>query len=247
MKPELLQTIFNIIMLVGALMAAIGGFGAQYFGGKASEIASKKAQAQSNSTVLEQSQQIKDLGNQNIELTKLNSEMSMAIQAQTEELTSKGSYPFAQVTGGANNGNQSQITVNLIGKYAIPNLTIRVAVIPNYSSVSGLDLRVTGFNAETIGIDTLRPLESKWFMVDTSTSETAVILYFSSNNNKWTQSLRLVKTDKGRKVLSYIADGNGERLKIVVDPDFPMLDGKYVIWSNVTKALDEMQMQFKSK
>ncbi|MDF2156196.1 hypothetical protein [Vibrio sp. CAU 1672] len=240
MKPELLQTIFNIIMLVGALMAAIGGFGAQYFGGKASEIASKQSQEQLNSTILEQSQQIKELGSQNIELTKLNAEMSLSIQTQTEELTSKGSYPYAQVTGGANNGNQSQITVNLVGKYAIPNLTIRVVVIPNYSSVSGLDLRVTGLNAEPIGIDTLRPLESKWFMVDTSATETAVILYFSSNNKKWTQALRLVKTDKGRKVLSYISGENGERLQTFIDPDFPMSDGKYVIWSNVSKTIDEI-------
>ncbi|HIF9479346.1 TPA: hypothetical protein ACX6SM_003870, partial [Photobacterium damselae] len=62
MKPEVLQTIFNIIMLIGALMAAIGGFGAQYFGGKASEVASKKAQEQLNSTIIEQSEQIKELG-----------------------------------------------------------------------------------------------------------------------------------------------------------------------------------------
>lgn len=240
MKPELLQTIFNILMLVGALTAAIGGFGAQYFGGKASEIASKKAQEQLNTTVIEQSQQIKELGNQNIELTKINSEMSKAIQAQTDELTSKGSYPFAQVAGGADNGNQAQIVINLSGQYAIPNLTVRASVIPNYSTVSGLDFRIMGLNAQTINLETLRPREFKYFMVDTNTNETAVTLYFSSNNNKWTQSLRIVKTEQGWKVLSYISDGNGEMLKTKIAPDFPMDNGKYIIWSNVSKSPREI-------
>ncbi|MCS0128884.1 hypothetical protein NDJ14_07285 [Vibrio alginolyticus] len=240
MKPEVLQTIFNIIMLIGALMAAIGGFGAQYFGGKAAEVASKKAQEQLNSTIIEQSEQIKELGSQNIELTKLNAEMSKSIQNQTDELTSKGSYPFAQVSGGTDNGNKSQIEVFLVGQYAIPNLTIRVSVIPNYTDVSGLDLRVTGVNAPTLDVDTLRPLETKSFMVDTSTNETAVTLYFASNNRKWTQSIRIVKTDQGRQELSYVSDSDGTLLKSYVAPNFPKHNGKYIIWSNKTKEVGDI-------
>ncbi|HAS8420810.1 TPA: hypothetical protein I7738_22260, partial [Vibrio vulnificus] len=78
------------------------------------------------------------------------------------------------------------------------------------------------------------------FMVDTSTNETAVTLYFASNNRKWTQSIRIVKTDQGRQELSYVSDSDGTLLKSYVAPNFPKHNGKYIIWSNKTKEVGDI-------
>ena len=44
MKPELLQTISNVLVFIGAIMAALGGFGSQYFGKQVSEAEKVKSE-----------------------------------------------------------------------------------------------------------------------------------------------------------------------------------------------------------
>jgi len=240
MKPEYLQTFFQGLIFFGAIVSAIGGWGANYFGSKAADISSKKAQIQLEGTINNQSNQIKVLSQQNIDLSKINAEMSSAIHAKTDELTASGSYPIGKTAGGAENGNKTQIVIDLIGKYAISNLMLHINTVPNYTQVNGLNINTLGLNPTVLGPDILRSREFKHFLVDTPTKETAVKIEYISNNKTWTQWFRIVKTENGRKVMSYIKDSNGETLSSNVDDGFPTIDGKYQIWANVVKSMDEL-------
>ncbi|CAK3987949.1 hypothetical protein [Vibrio crassostreae] len=240
MKPEYLQTFFQGLIFFGAIVSAIGGWGANYFGNKAADISSKKAQTRLENTINEQSNQIKVLSQQNIDLSKINAEMSSAIHTKTDELTASGSYPIGSTAGGAEGGNKTQIVIDLIGKYAITNLMLNINVVSNYTQINGLDINTLGLNPIVLGPETLRAGEFKYVLVDTPTNETAVQIKYISNNKTWTQSFRIVKTESGRKVMSYIKDSNGVTLSKRVDDGFPMVNGKYQIWSNVVKSMDEL-------
>lgn len=116
------------------------------------------------------------------------------------------------VGGGQDHGNQTQIIISHVGEFALPNLTAKIVVIPNYSSVSGLSLSVIGIDAPIQNLGTLRKTEWPSIMVDTRTKETAVIIYFKADNNSWTSNIRINKTKKGRKTLSYTQSQDGKRL-----------------------------------
>ncbi|HAS8156283.1 hypothetical protein ABMX68_21165 [Vibrio vulnificus] len=240
MKPEYWQTFYQGLVFTGAILSALGALGAYYWGGKVSEAAQVKMQTEIESAISDKSIEIKRLTEHNLELSKINADLSKSIHSQTEELTARGSYPFGNVAGGAENGNKTQITIDLIGQYAISNLMISITIIPDYSNVNGLSLNTLGLNSEVLGPDILRAGEFKYFHVDTSTKETAVLLKYISNNRTWNQSFRIVKTDNGRKVLSILKDSNGLTLKKRVDSGFPQNNGKYVLWSNVSSSESEL-------
>lgn len=239
MKPEFLQTFFQGLIFLGALLTAIGSTGAYYFGGKVTDITNKKTQEQLE-TINNQSNQIQTLSQQNVDLSKLNLDMSSTIQVQTDELTARGSYPVGSAAGGAEQGNKMQIVIDLFGKYAIPDLMLNINVIPNYSKVSALSINTLGLNPTSIGPDILRAREFKYFHVDTLTKETAILVRYISNNKSWTQWFRVIKTENGRKVMSFLKDSQGKTLATHVDKGFPQIDGKFVIWSGVLKSLDEL-------
>jgi hypothetical protein len=208
--------------------------GATVFTYLASQKDGEKTEKALKETINKQAYEIKELSKQNIKLSHL-------IHSDTQELTSKGSYPITILGGGAENGNQTQISVALNGDYAIPNLTVRVVVIPDYPNVSGLDINVLGVLNPSTEIGTLRKSEGRSYMVETKTKYTAVTLYFNSNNNSWNESIRIVKTDNGRKSLRYIQDKDGNILYKQMDAGFPIDDEENVIiWSNVKKKFDEI-------
>ncbi len=89
-----LQTVSNGLVFLGAVLAALGGFGAQYFSKQVSQydkIQSTASQEKLTGTVNLQAEDIKVLTKQNIKLAELNHEISSSISKQTNELTSKGS------------------------------------------------------------------------------------------------------------------------------------------------------------
>lgn len=185
-------------------------------------------------TITEQSSEIKRLSSQNIELSNI-------IFKNTQQITGNGSYPIVNIGGGQDNGNKTQIIVGLIGEFALPNVTARIVVIPDYSNVSGLDLRVLGIGNETINIGTLRKSEFKSFLIETKTKETAVTIFFNSDNNSWTETIRIYKTKNSRKTMFYIQDSKGNYLQKKVDPNFPTNEnGEIVIWNNTSIKINEL-------
>ncbi len=242
MRPDLLLTIFNVLIFVGAIIVAIGGFGAQYYGKKVATIEkdqNDQAQVELKEVINTQTEKIKTLSEKNLELSKMNIDVSNDIQQKADELTADGSYPFATIRGELEGGKKSQLLIHLKGRYAIQNLTTKIVIVPDYSTVSGLDLRVLGMEVPPMDIGTLRSLEFKSFFVDTPTKETAITIYYKSNNNSWTDSIRVKDTESGRKFLWYTADKSGDVLNSHIDPNFPNDNGKIVIWSNTTKDISE--------
>ncbi len=222
-------------------LAILCTIGIMIFSYLASKKDGEKTVKELNSTTIEQANKIKELTKKNTELTEANISLSKAIHSDTKELTSEGSYPLAFSGGGMENGNKTQMCVVAKGEYAIKNITARVVAIPDYTKVSGLDLRVTGLNAPTINLETLRKSEFKSFMVDTKTKETAIIIYFKSDNLSWNQSIRIVKENDKRYTLSYLKDENGNMLQKKIDDGFPKnKNEEIIIWSNVTKRFEDI-------
>jgi hypothetical protein len=179
-----------------------------------------------------QTSEIKRLSEENIRL-------SQVIYKNTNQLTGNGSYPIGQVAGGKKNAVQIIIGVN--GEFALPNLTARIVSIPDYKKISGLDLRTAGITNPTIPLGTIRKNEMKYFFADTRTKETAVIIYFKSDNYSWIQSMRIIITPKGRRSFWFITDDNGKIIDKHIDDDFPKNnDGKVVLWSNEIKLFEEL-------
>ncbi|CAE6901860.1 hypothetical protein ACOMICROBIO_NCLOACGD_01561 [Vibrio sp. B1ASS3] len=240
MKLEYWHTFSQGLVFTGAIISALGALGVYYWGGKVSEAAQVKMQTEIKNAISEKSKEIKQLTEHNLELSKINADLSRSIHSQTEELTARGSYPFGNIAGGDENGNKTQITIDLIGQYAITNLMISITTIPDYSNVNGLNVSTLGLNSEVLGPDILRTGEFKYFLVDTPTKETAILLQYKSNNRTWNQSFRIVKTENGRKVLSVLKDSKGVTLKKRVDSGFPQKNGKYVLWSNIISSESEL-------
>lgn len=181
-----------------------------------------------------QTSEIKRLSEENIRL-------SQVIYKNTNQLTGNGSYPLAIPGGGADNGNQTQLMIHLIGENAIPNLTAKIVTIPDYKQISGLNLAVLGLSDQTNIIGTLRASEMPYFMINTKSKETAVTIFFKTDNNSWYQSIRICKTSKGRKYFWYTQDKDGVTLKKNIEDNFPKTkDGKVVIWSNEIKSFEEI-------
>ena len=169
-----------------------------------------------------------------------NSELSKSIHSNTQELTGEGSFPFAFLEAGGSE-NQAQIMIGCRGEYAIRNLTFKIVVIPNFTKISGMNINIIGLNAPEEKVDVLRKTEMKYMMVDVSNKETAVLLYFKSDNSSWNQSLRIVKDGNKRHILSYIHGKEGVLLDKKIDKEYPRnADGKLIIWSNVLKTFDEI-------
>jgi hypothetical protein len=215
-------------------LAILCTIGAMVFTYLASQKDGEKAEKALKETIDKHANEIKELSQQNIKLSDV-------IYSDTQEITAKGSHPITLVVGGAENGNQRQISVFLHGEYAIENLTVKIVVTPDYPDVSGLDINVSGMFHPTTEIGTLRQSEGRSYMVVTKTKYTAVTLYFNSNNNSWKESIRIVKTDNGWDALRYIQDKDGNVLYKQMDKGFPVDDKENVIiWSNVKKKFDEI-------
>ncbi|MGX7666652.1 hypothetical protein [Flavobacterium pedocola] len=186
-------------------------------------------------TITDQTKEIKTLNSKNIELAE-------KIIKQTNQITGEGSYPIATLGGGQDNGNQTQIVIGLKGEFAIPNLTAKFVVIPNYSEVDGMDFRIPGFGIDPINFGTLRPFEMQSILVETKTEETVVIIYFKSDNNSWTESIRIKKNDEGRHSICLSQDNEGQYVFKKIDPNFPKTDnGDIILWKNNSINISELQ------
>lgn len=201
--------------------------------------------AQKDSSVAENKLK-QTISDQTNEITSLRAVIAN-ISNSTDALTAKGSFPTAFLGGGDEQGN-SQLLLFLKGKYAIPNLTVKVIDIPNYKQVSGLDMRVAGIDMTPTRKEypvyeykSLRPSETPYIMVPTINKETAIILYYKSDNNSWTQNIRIVKTKKGRQFFTTTHNAEGKLLEKQISPDFPLTaDGEIILWSNEKKSFDNV-------
>lgn len=165
--------------------------------------------------------------------------LSRNINSETKAISGTGSYPIAYHAGWYTKDN-AQIAVNLHGEYAIQNLTVKIVAISNYRNVSGLNLRVMGIDKPFQDLGTLK---SRFFTnLDIKVAkETAILLYFSSDNNSWNQSIRLIRTKRGVEYLSIIQDKEGKFIFKQKTDHFPLTkDGKVVLWSNEVKFFDEI-------
>lgn len=186
------------------------------------------------------------ISEQTTEITNLRTIIS-SISNSTDAMTGKGSFPSAFLGGGDAQGN-SELLLFLKGKYAIPNLTVKVIDIPNYKQVSGLDLRIAGIDITPARKEypvyeykSLRPSETPHIMVPTTNKETAIILNYKSDNNNWSQVIRIVKTRKGRQIFSTIHNDEGKLLEKQISSDFPLTnDGEIILWSNVKKSFNNI-------
>ena len=159
----------------------------------------------------------------------------------TQQITGNGSYPIAGVAGGQNNGNKTQIIIGVMGEYALPNVTATIVEIPDYYQVNGGDFRIFGLQNKPIDLGTLRKAEFQSLFVKTETKETAVLIYFKSDNFSWNQSFRIVKTSEGRKVFWAIQDQNGKYLMNKMDKGFPVNEnGEIRLWSNVSEKIGDL-------
>jgi hypothetical protein len=175
-----------------------------------------------------------------LEITRRD-ELLEKVLRNTQQITGDGSFPIAYPFGGQDNGDKTQIIISLEGEFALHNLTAKVVVIPDYSNVSGLDARILGIQNNTLDIGTIRKSGWKDFLVETKTKETAIIIYFKTDNYSWTESIRINKTKEGRKVMWYIQDQNGEYLLKKIDQGFPINEnGEIKLWSNVSKKTEEL-------
>jgi len=179
-----------------------------------------------------QTSEIKRLSEENIALTQV-------IYKNTNQITGNGSYPTAIVGGGKK--NETQIIIQVNGKYALPNLTARIVSLPDYKNISGLDLRTVGITNPIIPLGTIRKDEMKYVFVESKTKETAVTFFFKSDNYSWTQYIRIIQTPNGRKSFWFIEDEEGKVIDKYIDSDFPKTkDGKVVIWSNQIKLFEDI-------
>jgi hypothetical protein len=216
------------------ILAIVCTVGAMYCGYIATQQDGQETEKNLKTTIDNQSFEIKTLNKKIIELSE-------SIIKQTHQITGEGSFPIANLTGGQDNGNQTQITIGVAGEFAIPNLTAKFVVIPDYSTVNGLDLKIRGIHSETLVLGTLRKSEMKSYLVETKTNETAVIIYFNSDNHSWTESIRIRK-DGGRKSIRYIQDQEGKYLFKTVDDNFPMnKNGDIVLWKNNSINIKELK------
>jgi hypothetical protein len=216
------------------ILAIVCTVGAMYCSYIAAQQDGQETEKKLKQTIEDQSSEIKILNNKNIELSE-------SIIKQTHQITGEGSFPIANLAGGQDNGNQTQITIGVLGEFAIPNLTAKFVVIPDYSKVNGMDFRILGIDSETLSLGTLRKSEMKSHFVGTKTNETAVIIYFNSDNHSWTQSIRIRKDDR-RKSISYIQDQEGKYLFKTVDDNFPMnKNGDIVLWENNSINIKELK------
>ncbi|TDE42037.1 hypothetical protein E0I26_15075 [Flavobacterium rhamnosiphilum] len=170
------------------------------------------------------------------------SKVSDDVYKNTQQITGNGSYPVATWTGGGLNDNQLQILVHLEGEFALPNLEAKVVVIDDYSTVSGLDLRIVGLTgAEMINFETLKNSEFKYFLIPYKSKETAVIIYFKSDNHTWNETMLISDSKDGKKIMWFITDEKGITLKKYIDKNFPTKsNGKIVLWSNVMKKFSDI-------
>lgn len=201
-----------------------------------SYIAAKKDGEVSETSLKEmityQNSEVKRLSEQNIALTQV-------IYNNTNQMTGNGSYPVCFLGGGKE--KETQILIQVNGKYALPNLTAKIVSLPNYKNISGLDLRTLGLTNPTIPLGTIRKNELRSQFVESKTKETAVTFFFKSDNHSWIQSIRIVQTPKGRKAFWFIQNEDGKIIDKYIDNDFPKTkDGKVVIWSNEIKSFEEI-------
>ncbi|ESU28407.1 hypothetical protein FLJC2902T_17670 [Flavobacterium limnosediminis JC2902] len=216
------------------LLAMICTVAAMYFSYLAAKKDGDETEQKLNKTIKDQGEQIQSLTSKNIELSE-------KIIKHTNQITSQGSYPLAFLGPSQNNGAQTQILIGLQGEYAIKNLTAKFVVIPDYLNVSGMDIRVLGLGVNPIDLGTLRPTEMKTFFVDTTTNETAITIFFNSDNNSWTESIRIIKNQNGRQSFSIIQSGEGKYIFSKIDPSFPKSDkGEIALWSNGTININEL-------
>jgi len=228
MKPKKSMNIYYILTILCTIATMLFSYLAAKQDGQETE-------EKLNQTIKDQASEIKILNTKNIELSK-------SIIKRTDQITGEGSFPIANLGGGQDNGNQTQIVIGMLGEFAIPNLTAKFVVIPDYSKVNGMDLRILGIGAETISLGTLRKSEMQSFLVETKTNETAVLIYFKSDNHLWTQSIRIKKDNNIRKSIRYIQDQEGKYLFKTVDDNFPMDgNGDIALWENSSINIKELK------
>lgn len=157
--------------------------------------------------------------------------MAGKTKENTEQIIGAGSYPIISIGGGGN--NTIQIIIMLKGKYAIPNLTARVVVLPNYTNISGLDINITPLFGENKKFGTLRPHEFDSYSIPFNQKEVAALFYFKSDNNNWNSIIRIKKIDNQLKKLIIISEPENEYKFVHIDDDFPKnLDNTVTLWSN---------------
>lgn len=199
---------------------------------KQSDEAGKETESRLNAIITQKSDENKKLSE-----TILN--LSRNINSDTKAIAGTGSYPIA-FHAGLLTKETAQISISLHGEYAIPKLTVKIVTISNYRNISGLNLRVLGIDKP---IQDLGTLKSRFFKnLDIKVAnETAILLYFSSDNNSWNQSIRLIRTKRGVEYLSIIQDKEGKFIFKQKTDHFPLTkDGKVVLWSNEVKFFDEI-------
>ncbi|MFL9830764.1 hypothetical protein ABS764_07885 [Flavobacterium sp. ST-87] len=173
----------------------------------------------------------KRLGEENNRLASENNRLAGKTKENTEQIIGAGSYPIISIGGGGN--NTLQIIIMLKGKYAIPNLTARAVVIPNYTNVSGLDMKITPLFGENIEFGTLRPHEFNSYSIPFNQKEVAALFYFKSDNNNWNSIIRIKKIDNKLKKLIIISESGDEYKFVHIDDDFPMnSENSITLWSN---------------
>ena len=222
-KKKIFYVISNIVLFIGPLTSFFG-----------SQIEGKISNKELNKNIEQKSDSIKDLLVSNKTLTEL-------VLKNTNKMTSVGSKPKLIVGNAIENGHKTQLIILLDGEYAIPNLTIQVAVVPNYSKTNGMDIKTIADIQPIIPLGTLRPYELKSYFVSTVSNETFINVLLKSDNENWYEQVRIIKNNKGRFLFYTSFDKENNVFTNRIDPDFPTnKEGKYTIWSNESKSRQEL-------
>ena len=173
----------------------------------------------------------KRLAEENNRLANENNRLAGQTNQNTEQIIGAGSFPIISVGGGLD--GQLQLIIMLKGKYAIPNLTATIVVVPDYTNVSGLDMKITPFFGKQENLETLRPQEFNSYFVPFNQKELAVVIYFKSDNHNWNGTIRIKKINEKIKILSIISDQENQYKWVRIDEDFPKnIDNTITLWSN---------------
>ena len=160
--------------------------------------------------------------------------------AALKKLTGNGTYPYAII--GGSTPETSQLIFGTRGEYALPEgITAVIYQYPNYNTLDVDNLGVSGIISEEINFGKFRKHDGRSRFIDILSDNTALRIYFQSDNNNWIEEMRIVNTPTGRKTIWYIKDENRNVLEKHIDEGFPVTEnGEIVLWSNEIKSFDKI-------
>ncbi|MFD0976842.1 hypothetical protein [Salinimicrobium gaetbulicola] len=156
-------------------------------------------------------------------------------QQLSEELTSRGiySYPQANIVT-TKNDSLTSVLITLNGQSPLKDLMLKRNHIYNYSGIEAEESDKKIQLKKTSYLGTLKTHNPAGFEITMKEKEAAVKLEYKSDNDQWTQHIRVRKTSDNKPTTFWvITNKNDEVIDKHVDKGFPTEeDGSILLWKD---------------